>query len=105
MVVVAIIRGDIKNFVGIVPETSIASICSVTFMELSSAPIWEPPFPEPISAVTKGARARTIASDINAGNQDVAPNSSKEGRDCLVNTKPTIHPVKLINGNDFHPIS
>src|SRR5690606_9356392 len=101
----AIICVEIKNFVGFVPESSIASICSVTFMELSSAPICEPTIPEAISAVTNGASARTIASDINAIKQDVALNSSKEGRDCLVNTKPTINPVKLINGNDFHPIS
>src|SRR5690606_7338584 len=105
MVVVAMIRLVIKNFVGFVPDTSIASICSVTFIELNSAPIWEPTLPEAINAVTKGANARTIALDIKFGSQEVAPKSSREGRDCLVNTKPTINPVKLINGNDFHPIS
>src|SRR5699024_2457524 len=95
----------IRNLKGLVPDTSIASICSVTFMDDSSAPICEPTLPEAIRAVTKGAKARTMAMDIKAGSQEVAPNSSSEGRDCLVNTKPTINPVKLISGNDFQPIS
>src|SRR5690606_32089130 len=105
MVVVAMIRVEIKNFVGFVPETSMASICSVTFIELSSAPICDPTFPEAINAVTKGAKARTIAMDIREGNHEVAPNSSKEGLDCFVKTKPTIKPVKLIKGNERQPIS
>src|SRR5690606_27645467 len=105
MIVVAKIRLTIKNLKGLVPDTSIASICSVTFIELSSAPICEPTFPEAISAVTKGANAQTMAIEINAGSHELEPNSSKEGRDCLVNTKPTIKPVKLMSGNDFHPTS
>ncbi len=37
----------------------------------------------------------------STGNIDVAPNSSKEGRDCFVKTNPTINPVKLIKGKDL----
>jgi hypothetical protein len=82
-----------------------ASICSVTFIELSSAPICDPTFPEAINAVTNGANARTIAIEINAGNQDAAPNSSNDGLDCFVKTNPTITPVKLIPRKDFQPSS
>ncbi|MNX64311.1 hypothetical protein D3C86_953330 [compost metagenome] len=70
-------------------------------MELNSAPICDPTLPDAIKAVTKGAKARTIAIEINDGNMEVAPNSSKEGRDCFVKTKPTINPVKLIKGKDL----
>src|SRR5690606_22066067 len=102
---VATTRLTTKNLKGLVPDTSMASICSVTFIELSSAPICDPTLPDAINAVTSGANARTIAMEINAGNQEVAPNSSKEGLDCFVNTKPTINPVNEINGKDFHPTS
>jgi|GEM_PF-3672742 len=105
IIVVATMRLTIRNLNGFVPETSIASICSVTFIELSSAPICEPTLPEAMSAVTSGARARTMAMDISAGSQEVAPKSSSDGRDCLVNTKPTMKPVRLIKGKDFQPIS
>ncbi|KAF5281398.1 hypothetical protein FQR65_LT14736 [Abscondita terminalis] len=37
--------------------------------------------------------------EINEGNQDVAPNSSNEGLDCFVKTKPTIKPVTLIKAS------
>src|SRR5690606_13981317 len=105
LMVVANTRLTTKNLNGLVPDTSIASICSVTFMEPNSAPIWEPTLPEAMSAVTNGARARIIAMDINAGNHEVAPNSANDGRDWLVNTIPVIKPVNEIRGNDFHPTS
>lgn len=82
-----------------------ASICSVTFIEPSSAPILEPTFPAQISAVTNEANARTIAIEIKDGSQEVAPNSAKEGLDCLVKTIPVTNPVNVIKGSDFTPIS
>src|SRR5690606_34281106 len=94
-----------KNLNGFVPDTSIASICSVTRIDPSSAPICDPTFPEAISAVTNGANARIMAMEINAGNHDVAPNSASEGLDWLVNTNPVIKPVREISGRDFHPTS
>ena len=47
-------RVTTKNLKGFVPETSIASICSVTFMEPNSAPILEPILPAQIKAVIIG---------------------------------------------------
>jgi len=46
-----------------------------------------------------------MAMDTNDGNQDVAPNSANEGRDCLVNINPTIKPVSDISVNDRTPVS
>src|SRR5690606_5482677 len=66
---------------GLVAETSMASICSVTFMDPSSAPMLEPTFPAAIRAVTRGPIALTIAMAINAGSQEAAPNSDREGLD------------------------
>jgi len=39
--------------------------------------------------------------DIKFGSQDVAPNTSKEGLDCLVNTMPVTKPVSVINGRIY----
>src|SRR3546814_6689480 len=88
--VVASTRDTTKNLNGLVPDTSIASICSVTFIEPSPAPMLEPTLPAAIRAVTSGARARIIAMEINAGSQEVAPKSAREGRDWLGNTIPVI---------------
>ena len=98
-------RVHTKYLKGFIAETSIASICSVTFIEPNSAPILEPTFPAQINAVTNEPSARTIAIDINEGNQDVAPNSASEGRDCFVKTIPVTKPVSVINGRDLKPIS
>src|SRR6201996_8035817 len=88
-----------KNLNGLVPDTSIASICSVTRIEPSSAPMLEPTLPAAIKAVTSGARARIIAIDTSDGSQEFAPNCDNEGRDCLVNINPTINPVNEIRVN------
>lgn len=90
---------------GFMADTSMASICSVTFIEPNSAPMLEPTFPAQISAVTNGPKAFTTAIPINDGNHEAAPKSSKEGRDCLVNTMPTIKPVSEISAKDFTPTS
>lgn len=103
--VVAHTRVTTKYLNGFIAETSMASICSVTFMEPSSAPMLEPTLPAHISAVTSGPNALMIAMPINEGSHDCAPKSSKEGRDCFVNTIPVIKPVTVINASDLYPTS
>jgi len=73
-------------------------------MDPNSAPMLEPTLPALIKEVIKGARALTIAIETSDGSQEVAPNSSKDGRDCFVNTIPVMKPVKDISGNDLYPI-
>src|SRR3954469_6930604 len=85
---VASTRVTTKNLKGLVADTSIASICSVTFMEPSSAPMFEPTFPALIKPVTNGASALTMAIVTSDGNHDLAPKSDNEGRLCLVKTIP-----------------
>jgi len=103
--VVANTRVQTKNLKGLVPDTSMASICSVTRMEPNSAPMLEPTLPAAISAVTSGASARIMAMDTNDGSQDDAPNCNKDGRDCLVKITPTIKPVNDIKVNERTPVS
>src|ERR1043165_7616506 len=101
MMVVANIRDTTRNLKGLVADTSIASICSVTFIEPSSAPICEPTLPAHISAVTSGARARIMAIETNEGSQLAAPNSDNEGLDCFVNTMPVMNAVMHISDSDL----
>lgn len=105
VIVVANTRVTTKYLKGFIADTSMASICSVTFIEPNSALILEPTFPAQISAVTNGPKALTMAIPIKEGNQETAPKVSKEGRDCLVKTIPTINPVKVIKESDFNPTS
>ncbi|MNL00748.1 hypothetical protein D3C87_1211900 [compost metagenome] len=97
VMVAASTRVETRNLKGLVAETSIASICSVTRMEPSSAPILEPTLPAAISPVSNGARVRSNAIPTNEGSHEVAPNSDKDGRDCLVNTIPVMKPVVEIS--------
>src|SRR6185312_14871388 len=92
-----------KNLKGFTAETSIASICSVTFMEPNSAAIFEPTLPAQINAVTKGANARIIAIATRLGIHEVAPTSASEGLDCFVKTSPVIKPVREMRNNDLYP--
>jgi hypothetical protein len=94
-----------RNLNGLAPETSMASICSETFIKPNSAPILDPTFPAAIRAVISGGRARTIAMEIKEGNQEVAPNSDREGGDCFVNTIPAIKPVKVMIASYLYPMS
>ena len=103
--VVATTRVTTKNLKGLMADTSIASICSVTFIEPNSAPMFEPTLPAQISAVTNGASALIIAIDTKEGNHEAAPKSAREGRDCLVNTNPVIKPVNVMSGKDLYPTS
>ena len=66
---------------GFVPETCIASICSVTFIDASSAPIPEPTFPAKISAVITGPISLMIDTATIAGSHDSAPNLASVGLD------------------------
>src|SRR5215207_7719350 len=103
--VVANTRLTTKNLNGFTAETSIASICSLTFMEPNSAAMLEPIFPAAIKADTRGAKALIIAIATRDGNHEVAPNSASDGRDCFVKTSPVIKPVNVINGSDLYPTS
>src|SRR5665213_3604787 len=105
VIVQASTRVVTKYLNGLIAETSIASICSVTFIEPNSAPMLEPTFPAQIKAVTNDANALTIAMEIKDGSQDVAPNSISEGLDCFVKTIPVTNPVSVISGSDLQPIS
>src|SRR4249920_2735897 len=99
--VIAITRVTTRNLKGLVADTSIASICSVTFIEPNSAPILEPTLPAAIKAVTNGANALIIAMEISEGNHELAPKVDNEGRDCLVKTIPVIKPVRETSGKDL----
>src|SRR5690606_8224190 len=101
MNVVASTRETTRNLNGLVPDTSIASICSDTFMDPSSAPMLDPALPAAIRAVTSGASARMMAMEIRAGSQEVAPKSASEGLDWLVKTIPVMNPVSEISGSDL----
>src|SRR5215218_963050 len=102
---VAKIRLTTKNLKAFTPETSIASICSVTRIDPSSAPMLEPTLPAQIRAVTNGASDFITAIPTREGNHEVAPNSESDGLDCLVKTKPVMRPVTAISGNDLTPTS
>ena len=105
VIVEASTRVVTKYLNGLIADTSIASICSVTFIEPNSAPMLEPTFPAQINAVTNEPNALTIAIEIKEGSHEVAPNSDREGRDCFVKTIPVTKPVSVIKGSDFKPIS
>ncbi len=100
----ALTRVTTRYLKAFTPETFIASICSVTRIEPNCAPIFEPILPAEISDVIKGAKALINAIAIKEGSYDTAPNSCKDGRDCLVNTMPVTKPVSVISGNDLMPI-
>src|SRR3954466_9261315 len=105
VIVDAITRVVTKYLKGLMADTSMASICSVTFIEPNSAPMLEPTLPAQISAVTSEPSALTMAMEISDGSHEVAPNVSSDGRDCFVNTIPVIKPVSVISGSAFKPIS
>ena len=89
---------------GLVPETSIASICSVTRMDPSSAPIPEPMRPAQIKAVIMGPISLIMETLTMAGIQETAPNCCKVGLDCRVNTNPIMNPVTPTSNRERLPI-
>ncbi|MBA7553138.1 hypothetical protein ES705_45725 [subsurface metagenome] len=88
---------------GLTPETSIASICSVTLIDPRTAPNCEAILPAHKSAVITGPISVTIETETIPGNHASAPNSINTGRDCNVITRPKINPVKPTNPNDLAP--
>jgi hypothetical protein len=85
---------------GLVPDTCIASICSVTFIEASSAPTPDPTFPAKINAVTAGPISRKSETATIAGSHDAAPNFARVGLDWIVRTRPIMKPVIPTRGSD-----
>lgn len=81
--------------------TSIASICSVTFIDPNSAPIPDDILPAQIRAVITGAISLIKDSETMLGIQDSAPNFDIAGLDWMVNTSPIIKPVMVTNGKDL----
>ena len=68
-----------KYLKGLVPDTSMASICSVTFMEPNSAPMPDAIFPAQINAVITGTNSLTSETDTTEGIHDSVPNTSSDG--------------------------
>jgi len=89
----------------LVPETSIASICSVTFIEPSSAPIPDPILPVNIKAVITGPISRIKEIATIDGTNESAPNFPKVGKVCNVRVNPKINEVTPISESDLLPIS
>ena len=85
---------------GFVPLTSMASICSVTFMLPNSAPMLEPMRPAQMSAVITGPISRTTEMETMAGSMVSAPNSANVGRDWIVRTRPMMNAVMATSGNE-----
>ena len=79
MKVVAKILVTTKYLNGLTPETSIASICSVTRIEPSSAPIPELTLPAKISAVITGPNSLTIVIPTDPGKNASAPKRTSTG--------------------------
>ena len=103
IIVVAPTRVTTRYLNGLVPDTSMASICSVTRIDPSSAPIPDPILPAQISAVITGDISRTSETATIEGNSDSAPNSTSVGLDWIVSTKPMINAVIPTRGKDLYP--
>ncbi|MPN34290.1 hypothetical protein SDC9_181783 [bioreactor metagenome] len=101
--VVAITREATTKLRGRVPETSIASICSVTVIAAISAAIPELIFPAQISPVMTGPSSRTMDTAITPGNNVCAPKSARTGFICMVSTSPMIKPVTTTSASDLLP--
>ena len=84
---------------------SSASICSVTFIAPSSAPMPAPTRPDSSSPAVSGPVSRIIAIARPAGIIETAPNRSSDARVCMESTTPTATPDTKISGADRHPIS
>jgi len=82
-----------------------ASICSVTRMLPSSAPMLLPILPAQIKAVITGAISRTMLMATMAGNMLSAPKRAKVGRLCTVSTKPMMKAVIPTKGKVSAPFT
>src|ERR1700722_5820260 len=100
----AITRVDARNLYGFTAETSIASICSVTLMDPSSAPMPAPTRPLTMSAVMTGPLSLMSEKTMTAGSMAFAPKRVKLSRVCKESTMPVAAPARATSGNDFDPM-
>jgi hypothetical protein len=70
-----------RNRMGSADDTSMASICSVTLIDPSSAPIPEPIFPAQINAVMTGPISLISDMATIPGSMATAPKFKSAGRD------------------------
>jgi len=82
-----------------------ASICSVTFMDPSSAPIPAATRPLTTKPVITGPVSFSSENTITAGSMDFAPNRVKLSRVCRAKTTPVAAPANATKTNDREPIS
>src|ERR1700686_1526848 len=82
-----------------------ASICSVTFIEPSSAPMPAPTRPATTNPVTIGPISWMIENTMAAGSMDFAPKRARLLRLSSARTVPMAAPARATSGNDFDPIS
>ena len=88
---------------GFTADASIASICSVTRIEPSSAPKPAPMRPLATSPVMIGPISLMIENTITVGSIAFAPNCTRLARDCSERTTPVAAPASATSGNDFAP--
>src|SRR5215467_1709130 len=94
-----------RNLYGLTAEASMASICSVTFMALNSAPMPAAARPLTTSAVMIGPLSLMIEKTTTAGRNDLAPKRMRLSRVESVITTPVAAPASATNGSDFEPNS
>src|SRR6266404_8143577 len=94
-----------KNLYGFTAEASIASICSLTRIAPSSAPMPAAARPLTTSAVMIGPLSLMIEKITTAGRRDFAPKRIRLSRVERVRTTPVAAPAMATNGRDFEPSS
>src|ERR1700691_966977 len=88
---------------GSTAEAVIASICSVTFMDPSSAPIPAPARPLTTNPVITGPLSLTMENTMMAGRNDLAPNRTRLSRVSSDSTTPMADPASATNGRESAP--
>jgi hypothetical protein len=89
-----------KKRIGFVDETSMASICSVTFIEPNSAPMPEPTFRHKSSCYYR-PNFPYQRNGYHAWEKGNRTKIFKYGRDCMVKHQPHYAPVIEIKGSDL----
>src|SRR6266568_8383137 len=82
-----------------------ASICSVTFIDPSSAPMPAPTRPLTISPVIIGPLSLMMENTMTAGRNAFAPKRIRLSRVCNERTTPVAAPASATSGSDFDPIA
>jgi hypothetical protein len=101
----AMMRVTARNLNASTALASSASICSVTRIAPSSAPMPAPTRPESSRPVVRGPVSRTSAMASPAGIIASAPNRSSEARVCIESTTPMASPDVAMSGSERHPTS